>query len=91
MFRTKAMKILKLDEKAEVGALTEIAIGLTIFFVVIGYVLAPVGMTAFGVVNRTQAGVVAGTASGNIWDALVPVSLAVLILALIYVVKSKFQ
>jgi len=82
------MKSFTEDRSAEIGLLVEIAIGLTILFVVIGYVLAPVGLTAFGGVNRTAAGVAAGTTAGNIWDALLPVSIAVLILALVMVIKK---
>lgn len=76
------------DESGEVGAVVEVAIGLTILLVVLGYVFAPVGLTSFGAVNRTAAGVSAGTTNGNIWDAVVPVALATLILAVVMVIKK---
>ena len=79
------------DERGDISSLTEIAIGLAIFFIVVGYILAPVGLTAFGSVNRTSAGVAAGTTAGNTWDALLPVAIAVIILALIMVIKKYGQ
>lgn len=76
------------DEAGEIGAVIEVAIGLTILFVILGYVFAPVGLTSFGAVNRTASGVASGTTNGNIWDALVPVGLASLILAVVMVIKK---
>jgi hypothetical protein len=76
------------DDKAEVDMLIEIAIGLTILLVVLGYVFAPVGLTAFSSVNRSAAGVDSGTTNGNIWDAIVPISLAALVLAIVLVIKK---
>lgn len=73
--------------KSEHGDLAAIAIGLTIFLVVVGYVLAPVGLTAMTGVNTTAAGVATGT-NASIWNALVPISLAALIIAVIYAFKN---
>lgn len=95
VMKEKAMKGIKLwgnhffgDDAGEIGTVIEVAIGLTILMVVLGYVFAPVGLTSFGAVNRTTAGVVAGTTNGNIWDAIVPVSLAALILAVVMIIKK---
>jgi len=83
------MKSLFKDDHGEVGALIEIAIGLTILMIVLGYIFAPVGLSSFGAVNRTAiTSIGTGTTGGNIWDAIVPVTLAVIILALVMVVKS---
>jgi len=60
-----------------------IAVGATIFLVVVGYVMAPVGLTAMQGVNTTAAGVATGT-NASIWNALVPISLAALIIGVIY-------
>lgn len=73
--------------KSEKGDLAAVAIGLTIFLVVVGYVLAPVGLTAMEGVNTTTAGVDTGT-NASIWNALVPISLAALIIAVIYAFKN---
>jgi hypothetical protein len=77
------------ESAAAGGHLVEVAIGVTIFLVVVGYVLAPVGLQSIGSVNRTAAGVAAGTTSGNIWDAFVPIIMATLVLAVIYTIKQK--
>ena len=63
--------------------IAKIAIGITIFLVVVGYVMAPVGLTAVTGVNTTAAGVATGT-NASIWNALVPISLASLIIGVIY-------
>lgn len=83
------MKNLFKNEHGEVGTLIEIAIGLTILMIVLGYIFAPVGLEAFSAVNRTAiTSISSGTTGGNIWDAIIPVTLAVIILALVMVVKS---
>lgn len=84
------MRFLK-DEHGEVGVVVEVAIGLTILLIVLGYVFAPVGLTSFAGVNRTAAGVTAGTTAGNIWDAVVPIALASLILAIVMIIKKVSQ
>lgn len=70
------------------GDLATVAIGVTIFLVIVGYVLAPVGLTAMAGVNTTTAAVLPGTANGNIWSAIVPLSLAALIIGVVYSLKS---
>lgn len=72
----------------EHGDLAAVAVGLTIFLVVVGYVLAPVGLQAITAVNTTTAGVATGT-NASIWNALVPISLAALIIAVIYNLKNS--
>ena len=42
------------------GDMATAAIGITVFLVVVGYILAPVGLTAIASVNTTQAGVSTG-------------------------------
>lgn len=81
------MNFLK-NEHGDIGVVIEVAIGLTILLIVLGYVFAPIGLTSFNGVNRTTAGVTAGTTAGNIWDAVVPIVLASLILAIVLVIKS---
>lgn len=76
------------DNAGEVGMVIEVAIGLTILLIVLGYVFAPVGLTAFQSTNRSAAGVAAGTTNGNIWDAIVPIALASLILSVVMVIKK---
>lgn len=71
------------------GDMAAVAIGVTIFLVVIGYVLAPVGLVAIQGVNTTAAGVGAGTANGNIWSAIVPLTLAALIIGVVYSLKQS--
>lgn len=95
MMKEKASNGIKLfgnrffgDEAGEIGTVIEVAIGLTILMVVLGYVFAPVGLTSFGAVNRTTAGVAAGTTNGNIWDAIIPVGLACLILSVVMIIKK---
>lgn len=86
------MKDLFKDEHGEVGALVEIAIGLTILMIVLGYIFAPVGLDAFDNVDRANiSSIVSGSTGGNIWDAIIPVSLAVVILALVMVIKKAGQ
>lgn len=82
------MKMFK-NNKAAMG-LTEVAIGITIFLVVVGYILAPVGLTAIANVNTTAAGVSTGT-NANIWNALVPIVLAVLVIAVVYFLKHQAE
>jgi hypothetical protein len=82
------MKALVNFLNSEKGDLAAMAIGLTIFLVVVGYVLAPVGLTAMTGVNTTTAGVATGT-NASIWNALVPISLAALIIGVIYAFKSR--
>lgn len=77
------------SEKA-VGDLAGIAISITIFLVIVGYILAPVGLTAMAGVNTTAAGVASGT-NANIWNALVPIILAVLLIAVVYFLKQKAE
>lgn len=70
------------------GDITTIAIGVTVFLVVVGYILAPVGLTAMQSVNTTAAGVATGN-NANIWNALVPLSLAALIIGVVYNIKKE--
>jgi len=70
--------------------LTTLGIEITVFLVVVGYVLAPIGLTAVTSVNTTTAGVATGT-NASIWNAVVPLVLAALILGVIYYVKSSAQ
>lgn len=77
------------DHKAA-GDLAGLAISITIFLVIVGYILAPVGLTAIEGVNTTAAGVDTGT-NANIWNALVPIVLAVLIIGTVYFLKSSAQ
>jgi hypothetical protein len=72
----------------ENGDLTTVAISITIFLVVVGYILAPVGLTAMTGVNTTAAGVDTGSAA-NIWNALIPLTLASLIIAVVYNLKKE--
>lgn len=72
--------------KNEKGDLASIAIAITIFLVVVGYILAPVGLTAMAGVNTTAAGVDTGN-NANIWNAIVPLVLAALIIAVVYNLK----
>ena len=72
---------------SEKGDMASAAIGITIFLVIVGYVLAPVGLVAVAGVNATQAGVATGT-NANVWQAIVPLSLAALIIAVVYNVKG---
>jgi len=95
IMKEKASKGIKLfgnnffgNDAGEIGAVVEVAIGLTILLVVLGYIFAPVGLTSFGAVNRTAAGVAAGTTNGNIWDAIIPVGLAALILSVVMIIKK---
>lgn len=90
------------DEHAETGRLIDIAIGLSIFLIILGYVFAPVGLTSENNVNRTTSGLstqinaslpptgnnLANTTSGTIWDAVVPIALAALILTLVLIIKK---
>ena len=68
--------------------LTTLGIEIAVFLVVVGYVLAPIGLTAIAGVNTTTAGVATGT-NASIWNALVPLVLAALILGVIYFVKKQ--
>jgi len=68
--------------------LTSLGIEIAVFLVVVGYVLAPIGLTAVASVNTTTAGVATGT-NASIWNALIPLVLAALILGVIYYVKSS--
>lgn len=81
------MKDIFKDSKA-MGDLAGLAISITIFLVIVGYILAPVGLTAIGNVNTTAAGVATGT-NANIWNAIVPIVLAVLIIGVVYFLKSE--
>lgn len=74
--------------KNEHGDLATVAIGITIFLVVVGYILAPVGLTAMESVNETTAGVATGN-NANIWNALVPLTLAALIIGVVYSLKNQ--
>lgn len=53
-----------------------------------GYVLAPVGLVAIEGVNTTAAGVDSGT-NANIWNAIVPLTLAALIIGVVYNLKKE--
>lgn len=89
---TKLMQKFVKDESGETGKLVELAIGLAIVLIVLSYVFAPVGLVAFGNVNRTAASsITAGTTGGNIWDAIVPIMLAALILAIVMLVKKSSE
>lgn len=79
-----------MNEKGEVGTVVEVAIGLTILTIVLGYIFAPVGLTAMAGVNTTAAGVSTGS-NASIWNALVPVILAALILAVVMIIKKAAQ
>lgn len=72
----------------ENGDLGTMAIAITIFLVVVGYVLAPVGLVAIEGVNTTAAGVDTGT-NANIWNAIVPLVLAALIIGVVYSLKNQ--
>ena len=80
------------DESGETGVLVELAIGLAIVLIVLAYVFQPVGLVAFSGVNRTASPTIAsGTTGGNIWDAIVPIMLAALILSVVMIVKKSSQ
>lgn len=85
------MKMFGMDKflKNENGDLAATAISITVFLIVVAYILAPVGLTAMNSTNRTAAGVSSGTTGGNIWDAIVPVVLATLIIAVVYFLKRE--
>ena len=83
------MKDIFKDSKA-MGDLAGLAISITIFLVVVGYILAPVGLSAMQAVNTTTAGVATGT-NANIWNALVPIVLAVLVIGVVYFLKKEAQ
>lgn len=68
-------------------ALSSAALEITVFLIIVGYVLAPIGLTAIAGVNTTAAGVATGT-NNTIWTAIVPLVLAALILGVIYYVKK---
>jgi len=70
------------------GDLAATAIAITVFLIVVGYVLAPIGLTAVTGVNTTNAGVATGS-NASIWNAIVPIVLATLILAVIYHLKHE--
>ena len=74
----------------ENGDLAAVAIGITVFLIVVGYVLAPIGLTAVQGVNTTTAGVSTGS-NASIWNAIVPIVLATLILAVVYTLKKETQ
>ena len=74
----------------ENGDLAATAIGITVFLIVVGYVLAPIGLTAVQGVNTTTAGVSTGS-NASIWNAIVPIVLATLILAVVYTLKKETQ
>lgn len=74
--------------KNERGDLAGAAIAITIFLVVVGYILAPVGLTAMEGVNESAAGVATGN-NANIWNAIVPLVLAALIIAVVYNLKKE--
>ena len=74
----------------ENGDLAAVAIGITVFLIVVGYVLAPIGLTAVAGVNTTTAGVSTGS-NASIWNAIVPIVLATLILAVVYALKKETQ
>lgn len=80
--------IMKSFVKDEKGDLAAVAIAVTVFLVVVGYILAPVGLTSMATVNTTAAGVATGN-NANIWNALVPLTLASLIIAVVYHLKSS--
>jgi len=82
------MKFIK-SESGEIGTVIEVAIGLTILLIVLGYVMAPVGLQAFDDVDTANiTSITAGTTGGNIWAAIVPIILATLILSVVMVVKK---
>ncbi len=70
------------DERASSGSLATYAIAVTVFLVVLGYVFAPVGLVSMTAVNTTAAGVATGT-NASIWSAIIPITLAALIIAVI--------
>jgi len=78
-----------LTDKSGSLDLAGIAISITVFLVVVGYILAPVGLTAVSGVNRTASGIDSGTTNGNMWDALVPVVLAALVIGVVYFLKTS--
>lgn len=78
------------SQDGAVGDLAGLAISITIFLVVVGYILAPVGLSAMQAVNTTSAGVATGT-NANIWNALVPIVLAVLVIGVVYFLKKEAQ
>jgi len=73
---------------SENGDLAAVAISITVFLIVVGYVLAPIGLTVITGVNTTEAGVATGS-NASIWNAIVPIVLATLILAVIYHLKHE--
>lgn len=84
------MSIMSLFKREDaIGDLAGAAIAITVFLVVIGYILAPVGLTAMANVNRTAAAVTSGSTNGNIWDAIVPIVLAALVIAVVYFLKKS--
>lgn len=89
---TKLMQKFVKDESGETGKLAELAIGLAIVLIVLAYVFQPVGLVAFDGVNRSASTSIAtGSTGGNIWDAIVPIMLAALILAVVMLVKKSAE
>ena len=78
------------NEKADVGSLVDVVIGLTLLLVILGTVFAPVGLVTFAATNRTSAGITSGTTNGTIWDAIIPLVFLTLIVGIFGVVKKSY-
>ena len=87
MFK-KLFEDFKNSEAGQAG-LVGIAIGITILLIVLAYVFAPVGLVAFQATNLTAAGLTAGTPGLAIWQAIIPISMAVIILALVGMIRQS--
>ncbi len=71
----------------DVDNLVEAGIGLTVLFLILGLVLAPIGFTSFTSTNLTASGIT-GT-SATIWDNLIAIALVVIILGMVSMIRKK--
>ncbi len=72
----------------ERAALDDIAVSLTVFFILVGLVFVPIGVKSVLTVNKTDVGITSGSTTETIYDNIVPISFVVLIMAIIYMVKK---
>jgi len=75
--------------KNERAALDDIAVSLTVFFILVGLVLVPIGVKSILGVNKTDVGITTGSTTETIYDNIVPIAFVVLIMAIIYMVKRQ--
>jgi len=72
-----------------IDSLVESGIGLTVLLLVVGLVLAPIGLKTTLGVNKSEIGIQSGSTLETIWDNIPVLALVAILLGVIYTIYRR--